>query len=47
MTNVLEYSQNTANSWAIYTNIIGSGLSYSVIDSSADSHRAYRVKLFY
>jgi peptidyl-prolyl cis-trans isomerase A (cyclophilin A) len=48
VTNTLQYSSAPAqNSWLTYTNIVGTGQIFSVIDKSADVEQAYRVTLTY
>jgi cyclophilin family peptidyl-prolyl cis-trans isomerase len=48
VTNSLQYSSAlTPGTWTIYTNIVGNGAAYSLIDSSADKERVYRVTLTY
>jgi cyclophilin family peptidyl-prolyl cis-trans isomerase len=48
ITNTLEYSSTPVpGPWTTYTNVIGTGQPYSLIDTSADADRAYRVTLTY
>jgi len=46
--NELEYSSSTLpGSWHVYTNLVGSGSVFAVLDSSGDANRVYRVGLRY
>jgi len=48
VTNGLEYSSAVIpGSWTVYTNLLGSGSAYSLIDPSNDPQRIYRVTLKY
>src|SRR5262249_997792 len=48
VTNTLEYSSvGLTNTWTVYTNLVGSGSAYSLIDASGDRARIYRVSLRY